>query len=44
MSEYLIHISDNRAMPGLWLSFAALCGLVAALALKRAAAPVPAPA
>jgi MFS transporter, MHS family, citrate/tricarballylate:H+ symporter len=44
MSEYLIHISDNRAMPGLWLSFAALCGLGAALALKRASAPVPAPA
>jgi MFS family permease len=44
MSEYLIHISHNRAMPGLWLSFAALCGLGAALALKRASAPVPAPA
>jgi MHS family citrate/tricarballylate:H+ symporter-like MFS transporter len=44
MSEYLIHISDTRAMPGLWLSFAALCGLGAALALKRASAPVPAPA
>jgi MFS family permease len=44
MSEYLIHISDNRAMPGVWLSFAALCGLVAALALRRASAPVPAAA
>jgi MFS family permease len=42
MSEYLIHVSDNRAMPGVWLSFAALCGLVAALALKRASVPVPA--
>ena len=42
MSEYLIHITDNRAMPGLWLSFAALCGLVAALALKRASRAVPA--
>ncbi len=41
MSEYLIHISDNRAMPGLWLSFAALCGLIAALALKRASVPAP---
>ncbi len=44
MSEYLIHITDNRAMPGVWLSFAALCGLVAALALRRASAPVPAAA
>ena len=41
MSEYLIHLSDNRAMPGLWLSFAALCGLIAALALKRASVPAP---
>jgi MFS family permease len=29
---YLIHETGNRAMPALWLSFAALCGLVAALA------------
>jgi metabolite-proton symporter len=36
VSEYLIHVSDNRAMPGAWLSAAALCGLIAALALKRA--------
>jgi hypothetical protein len=34
ISTYLIHITDNRAMPGAWLSFAALCGLVAALALR----------
>jgi MFS family permease len=34
ISTYLIHLSDNRAMPGLWLSFAALCGLGATLALK----------
>ncbi len=26
---YLIHASGNRAMPGLWLSFAAVCGLTA---------------
>ncbi len=26
---YLIHATGNRAMPGLWLSLAALCGLVA---------------
>src|SRR5271167_4040837 len=31
LSTYLIHISGNRAVPGLWLSFAAGCGLVAAL-------------
>jgi MFS family permease len=30
---YMIHVTGNRAMPGLWLSAAALCGLVAALAL-----------
>jgi MFS transporter, MHS family, citrate/tricarballylate:H+ symporter len=29
---YLIHETGNRAMPALWLSFAAACGLVAALA------------
>jgi len=44
MSEYLIHVSGNRAMPGVWLSFAAACGLIAALALKRASAPAPATA
>jgi MFS family permease len=34
LSTYLIHISGNRAIPGLWLSFAAACGLVAALFAK----------
>jgi metabolite-proton symporter len=29
---YLIHETGNRAMPALWLSFAAACGLAAALA------------
>jgi len=29
---YLIHETGNRAMPALWLSFAAACGLVAAVA------------
>lgn len=33
-STYLIHISGNRAIPGVWLSFAAACGLVAALFAK----------
>jgi MFS family permease len=32
---YLIHVTGNRAVPGLWLSFAAVCGLSAALLLSR---------
>jgi MFS family permease len=28
---YFIHLTGNRAIPGLWLSFAAACGLVAAI-------------
>ena len=35
ISAYLIHATHNRAMPGVWLSFAALCGLAAALAAPR---------
>jgi hypothetical protein len=31
ISTYLIHLTGNRAVPGLWLSFAAACGIVAAL-------------
>jgi metabolite-proton symporter len=31
ISTYLIHLTGNRAVPGLWLSFAAAIGLVAAL-------------
>ena len=31
---YLIHVTGNRAVPGLWLSFAAICGLASALALS----------
>ncbi len=31
---YLIHVTGNRAVPGVWLSFAAICGLSAALALS----------
>ena len=38
---YLIHETGNRAMPALWLSFAALCGLVAALAGGRQRAAIP---
>jgi MFS family permease len=35
---YLIHVTGNRAMPGVWLSFAALCGLTAAARSLRVAA------
>jgi metabolite-proton symporter len=38
---YLIHETGNRAMPALWVSFAALCGLVAALAGGRQRAAIP---
>jgi len=31
---YLIHVTGNRAVAGVWLSFAAICGLSAALALS----------
>jgi MFS family permease len=34
ISTYLIHITGNRAVPGLWLSVAAGCGLLAALLAK----------
>jgi MHS family citrate/tricarballylate:H+ symporter-like MFS transporter len=34
ISTYLIHISGNRAVPGLWLSFAAVCGLLATFFAK----------
>jgi MFS family permease len=33
MSTYLIHLTGNRAMPGVWLSFAGLMGLTATLVL-----------
>lgn len=38
IAQYLIHATDNKAMPGVWLSFAAACGLVAALLSKRVSA------
>jgi MFS family permease len=31
INTYLIHLTGNRAVPGLWLSFAAACGFAAAL-------------
>ncbi|HEY7171162.1 MAG TPA: MFS transporter [Vicinamibacterales bacterium] len=38
ISTYLIHLTGDRAVPGLWLSFAALCGLVAVVLAPRDAA------
>ena len=35
---YLIHVTGNRAIPGAWLSFAAVCGLVSATILSMTAA------
>jgi MFS family permease len=35
LSTYLIHVTGNRAVPGLWLSFAAGCGLIAAMLARR---------
>ncbi len=34
LSTYLIHITGNRAIPGVWLSVAAACGLVSAFVGK----------
>jgi len=36
ISTYLIHATGNRAMPGVWLSAAAVCGLAAAMIAKQA--------
>jgi MHS family citrate/tricarballylate:H+ symporter-like MFS transporter len=35
VSTYLIKATQDKAAPGLWLSFAAVCGLVATLWLYR---------
>ena len=35
LCTYLIHSTGNRAMPGLWMSFAAVLGLIAALLIPR---------
>ena len=44
ISTYLIQLTGNRAVPGLWLSFAAVCGLVAALLARAQPAPLAVPA
>jgi MFS family permease len=47
ISTYLIQMTGNRAVPGLWLAFAGVCGLVAALVARAqrvtVATPVPDP-
>jgi metabolite-proton symporter len=35
ISTWLIQVTGNKAAPGLWMSFAALCGLVATLLVFR---------
>lgn len=35
ISQWLIHLTGNKAAPGLWLSFAALCGLIATVVVYR---------
>ena len=50
ISTYLINITGNRAVPGMWLSLAAACGLIGALLARpqqtqaedRLQVPVPA--
>jgi len=36
---YLIHVTGNKAMPGVWLAFAAACGLAAAIVVRPASRP-----
>jgi hypothetical protein len=33
ISSYLIHVTGNKAMPGVWLSISAVCGLMAIVVL-----------
>jgi len=50
ISTYLIQTTGNRAVPGLWLSFAAVCGLLAAVVARaqtepaESRQPIPTPA
>jgi len=41
VSTYLIQVTGNRAIPGVWLSFAAACGLAAAMIARPQSAEVP---
>lgn len=33
--SYLIHVTGDKAMPGIWLTIAAVCGLLGTLLIKR---------
>ncbi len=35
ISSYLIHVTGDKAMPGVWLTFSALCGLAGTVIIKR---------
>lgn len=35
ISSYLIHTTGDKAMPGVWLTFAAVCGLAGTMIIKR---------
>jgi MHS family citrate/tricarballylate:H+ symporter-like MFS transporter len=41
VSTYLIQLTGNRAIPGVWLSLAAACGLAAAMIARPQSAEVP---
>jgi MHS family citrate/tricarballylate:H+ symporter-like MFS transporter len=41
VSTYLIQVTGNRAIPGVWLSLAAACGLAAAMIARPQSAEVP---
>jgi MFS family permease len=41
LSTYLIQLTGNRAIPGVWLSFAAACGLAAAMIARPQPAEAP---
>jgi MFS transporter, MHS family, citrate/tricarballylate:H+ symporter len=43
ISTYLIQTTGNRAVPGLWLSFAAVCGLLAAIVARPHAETIESP-
>jgi len=40
VSTFLIEVTHDKSAPGYWMSFAALCGLVATLVLYRRGGPV----
>ncbi|MFD1803975.1 MFS transporter [Mixta tenebrionis] len=35
ISSYLIHATGDKAMPGIWLTLAAVCGLIGTLIIRR---------